>query len=483
MKKLIFAFILINLLGVSNVFAREIGSFTLAKSGTLTSDYLTLYQGSGNFANWGQGTLVYTFGYTTTNTGSLNLPVLTSAYADSGGNSYVCEFGSVAITSPSTSTNATTGVSYTIACPMEMGSNGLTNLGLIFSNQFNTAYQFNYSTSYSIEFITDDTFSSSDIVNAIAQNAYYTQQVIISETNDLSTILNNLNQNIQNTITNQNQNTQDIINNQNQNTQQEIESQKVCQYIDKSNITIDNSSLISSSGTVASGWPSYGITDYVKISNTTKIKILTNFQTSSSRSELCFYNINKQVTSCILNVNLSINQYLTIPTNSSYVRFTINKVYNEPQFEICNNGNQALSDNINNLNDSITSESQPNTNQDINDMNDMVASDTPISDLITLPITLINAYINGVNSSCSPVNLGNLYGTDLILPCINLEQRLGSNLWHIIDAFFSIFMCYNIGMLFVSAFDGITSLRDDFEGLYQPRHADSGYVPKHGGGN
>lgn len=138
-------------------------------------------------------------------------------------------------------------------------------------------------------------------------------------------------------------------------------------------------------------------------------------------------------------------------------------------------------DAINGLNDSITSEQSPNTNQDINDMNDMVASDTPISDLITMPLTLINAYINGVNSSCSPINLGNLYGTDLVLPCINLEQRLGSNLWHIIDAFFSIFMCYNIGMLFITAFDGITSLRDDFEGLYQPRHADSGYQPKHGG--
>lgn len=153
---------------------------------------------------------------------------------------------------------------------------------------------------------------------------------------------------------------------------------------------------------------------------------------------------------------------------------------------IINNQNQNTNKIIESqeeIKDSITSESQPNTNQNINDMNSMVASDTPISDLITMPLTLINAYINGINTSCSPVNLGNLYGTDLILPCINLEQRLGSNLWNIIDTFFCIFMCYNIGMLFITAFDGITSLRDDFEGLYQPRHADTGYQPKHGGGN
>lgn len=151
--------------------------------------------------------------------------------------------------------------------------------------------------------------------------------------------------------------------------------------------------------------------------------------------------------------------------------------------EICSNRLDDQTNAINDLNDTLNDTSQPNTNQDINDMNNMVASDTPISDLITMPLTLVNAYINGINSTCSPVNLGNLYGTDLVLPCINLEQKLGSNLWSKIDILFCIFMCYNIGMLFISAFDGITSLRDDFESLYQPRHADVGYQPRHGGGN
>lgn len=144
---------------------------------------------------------------------------------------------------------------------------------------------------------------------------------------------------------------------------------------------------------------------------------------------------------------------------------------------------QETTDAVNGLKDSMTSESQPNTNSNINDMNNMVASDTPITDLITMPLTLINAYINGIGSTCSSFNLGSLLGTNLTIPCINLEQRLGSNLWNTIDILCCIFLCYEIAMLFISAFDGITSLRDDFEGLYQPRHADTGYVPKHGGGN
>lgn len=151
--------------------------------------------------------------------------------------------------------------------------------------------------------------------------------------------------------------------------------------------------------------------------------------------------------------------------------------------DFCTSKLDKQTDAINDLNDSITSEQNPNTNQDINDMNNMVASDTPITDLITMPLTLINAYIGGVGSTCSPVNLGSLLGTNLTIPCINIQQHIGSNLWNTIDILCCIFLCYEIAMLFISAFDGITSLRDDFEGLYQPKHAYTGYVAKHGGGN
>lgn len=138
---------------------------------------------------------------------------------------------------------------------------------------------------------------------------------------------------------------------------------------------------------------------------------------------------------------------------------------------------QDTTDAINGLNDNITSEADPNTSSSISDMNGNVASDTPITDLITMPLTLMNAYINGINGSCSSYSLGNLLGTNLSLPCINIQNIIGSELWSIIDVLVSIFLIFNISKLFISAFDNITSLKDDFNTLYG-----NDYQPKHGGG-
>lgn len=293
-------------------------------------------------------------------------------------------------------------------------------------------------------------------------------------------IINNQNSNTNSIINNQDSNTQDIINNQNSNTDKEISTQNVCRDLNygKDVGYLDTScSFNSQAGTSSNN----RTTDFIQV-NSQSILQYIKAPNNAVNYRLCFYDNNKNYISYVFTNNLTEGQNITIPTNAKYIRYTAN-ITTGMKYSLCSNGNQALNDSLNDLNDTLNSEDDPNTNQDINDMNDMVASDTPISDLITMPLTLVNAYINGINSTCSPINLGNLYGTDLTLPCINLESRLGSNLWSIIDTFFCIFMCYNIGMLFITAFDGITSLRDDFEGLYQPRHADIGYQPKHGGGN
>lgn len=302
------------------------------------------------------------------------------------------------------------------------------------------------------------------------------QSIINSITNQTSTITNNQNQNTQDIINNQDSNTQDVIDNQNANTQQEIDSQKVCKIIDLSYTEYEDK-VLNDRGVIQDN-TYYNITTMINISSST-VEKLENY---SGSANLCFYDEDKLIISCQSNTNTPKGN-VNLPTNAYYVRFSINNDTNKPRYKICTNGNQALNDSVNNLNDTLNDTSQPNTNQDIQDMDDMVASDTPISDLITMPLTLINAYINGINSSCSPVNLGNLYGTDLILPCIDIPSRIGNNLWSIIDIICCIFMCYEIAMLFITAFDGITSLRDDFEGLYQPKHSDFSYIGKHGGGN
>ena len=322
-----------------------------------------------------------------------------------------------------------------------------------------------------------------DVTNEaiVSQSIQNTQDIINNQNSNTNTITQNQNTNTQNIINNQDTNTQNIINNQNQNTQQEIESQKVCSVIDKSNV-IKEHYYLTSSGTESYSPGTVGLTDYIPITSST-LKTLSVFS-SSVGSYSCFYSSNKSKLSCINNYSsLTLNEFVTIPSGSSYFRATINYGQNIPQFELCTNGNQALNDSVNSLNDTLKSDAPPDTENEISDLESDLISDTPITDLITLPITLLNSYLTGFSGSCSTVNLGNLYGTDLTLPCLNLEQRLGSNLWTIIDGLFSIFMIYNIGMLMIQAFEGFTSLRDDYEGLYQPRHADVGYQPKHGGGN
>lgn len=130
--------------------------------------------------------------------------------------------------------------------------------------------------------------------------------------------------------------------------------------------------------------------------------------------------------------------------------------------------NDILKDDSSVSNDKITDITNIDTN----------TSNTPVSDFITLPITLLNKYNTSMNISCNSINLGSLLGTDLIIPCINLEQRFGSNLWSIIDKLFSFFMVFNIAMFCVSIFERLTSLHDDFYSAYEPQHA---YNGKHGG--
>lgn len=158
----------------------------------------------------------------------------------------------------------------------------------------------------------------------------------------------------------------------------------------------------------------------------------------------------------------------------------INAINNSNQEVITNIQNlddsiQNLDSSIEDLNFSVTDNTPPS---DMNFFSDIgLSDDTPISNLILMPITLLNAFNSGVSGTCRPFNLGALYGSDLIMPCINIESRLGSNLWSSIDAITSIFIIYELAMLIVSVFNDITSLKDGFNGLYTPKH--EGYKARH----
>lgn len=182
----------------------------------------------------------------------------------------------------------------------------------------------------------------------------------------------------------------------------------------------------------------------------------------------------------ILNTPTPIRMYRTFSSSDYNVnRLIISKIWS---FSETSNSNQeitsaitnqtnSINNNINNVNSNITSEQDPNTSSSITEFQNSLASDTPITNLLTLPLTLISAYNTGISASCSPYSFGSLLGTNITFPCINLQQRLGTTLWYTIDSLCCIFLIYSIAMLFVHAFDSLTSLKDDFDDMYVPKHA------------
>lgn len=116
------------------------------------------------------------------------------------------------------------------------------------------------------------------------------------------------------------------------------------------------------------------------------------------------------------------------------------------------------------MNDTVIWQQQTELNQQqfndyINDINNENITNPVISQLILMPITFLQAFLNGFNGQCSNYNLGSLYGTNLVLPCINIQSFLGSTLWDIIDYLVSGMLIFAISKKFVNIFDDLTNLR------------------------
>lgn len=136
--------------------------------------------------------------------------------------------------------------------------------------------------------------------------------------------------------------------------------------------------------------------------------------------------------------------------------------------QICQNKIDETNDKLDNIDGTLKDDNIDTSKTTIEDKS-ADASKSPISSLLTLPLKLLNNIHTGLSGTCSSLNLGSLLGTDLVLPCINLEQRLGSYLWGLIDYAFCIFLIYNVGMLAVKIWTDVIMMRDFFSELYKPQ--------------
>lgn len=137
-----------------------------------------------------------------------------------------------------------------------------------------------------------------------------------------------------------------------------------------------------------------------------------------------------------------------------------------------------MQEEMNNINSNLDEQIQQDKEQHEETMNTITSSDVDspnnlfsefesylpengvITELITLPVSLFQKVLSSINGSCSQYNLGNLMGTDLILPCINISNYLGSSLWNVIDILFSGLFVLVISKKMIKAFNNFSSMEE-----------------------
>ena len=124
------------------------------------------------------------------------------------------------------------------------------------------------------------------------------------------------------------------------------------------------------------------------------------------------------------------------------------------------NQNTEINDNIKDTNDTMKDDSVSSPYSSINEAKNSVATNGVITQLVTLPVTLFQKILNSVNGSCSSYNMGSLLGTDIILPCINVSNYIGSTLWSVIDVLISGLFVWSISRKMIKVFNNFSTLKD-----------------------
>lgn len=275
-----------------------------------------------------------------------------------------------------------------------------------------------------------------------------TLQVV--DTTGTSDLINNQNNNTNTIIDNNNENTTNIINNQNANTQAQIESQKVCNIIDKNSIILDGK--LNQDGTIGTSG-AYGVTDYIKIGQE------ITYSSPFGSAYFCWYDSGKTLINCIQNSSQA-SGVLTPPTNAYYFRASIEKANNKPQFKNCSNGNQAVSDSVNYLNDNLNNDDTSEATSEINDFfSNFSTNNHGLTGIISAPLNAINSL---TSKTCSPLVLPLPFvNQNLTLPCMRniYVQNFG--------AFMNIYDVITLGIISYWVMVRIFNLVKDFK---NPEH-------------
>lgn len=159
------------------------------------------------------------------------------------------------------------------------------------------------------------------------------------------------------------------------------------------------------------------------------------------------------------------SSYTCDSTNSDAINQSINNTQNiinnnnTNTQSIINNQNQNAQAIINNITDG-TPQTESESSTTLDAWKNLIPTNGVVSSLFLIPVNLIDKLVSGFNGTCQTFNLGNLMGTDLVLPCIQPVNFFGTTLWGIIDLACCGMMLFSMFKKFVKVFSDITNLRD-----------------------
>lgn len=127
---------------------------------------------------------------------------------------------------------------------------------------------------------------------------------------------------------------------------------------------------------------------------------------------------------------------------------------------------ERVRDAVKQMHDTMNDDGIDENDQDskINNIKNSGYNNNSISAIVLLPVKVFESAVTGLSSnSCSPINLGSLYNTDLILPCISssdMQTWLSSSVYSLIDILMSFCVILGIRKLVLKIYSTIVYLRE-----------------------
>lgn len=160
----------------------------------------------------------------------------------------------------------------------------------------------------------------------------------------------------------------------------------------------------------------------------------------------------------IVNVSCDNTNSDIITNNNNNTNNIINNQNNNTN-TIINNNNANTDKVVGSLTDN-TIPSVESTNDYIKGISGVNIDDNFLLQLMVIPFNFLKSIYDSFNNTCSPYSFGSFFGTELKLPCINLKETLGNELYTIVD----VLIAGTIALAFInhlkSMFDDILELSD-----------------------